>query len=267
MRSIILAVVAIVALSVAGLGGTLAGFSDSEISQDNYIVTGALDLKVNGEDDPPWGEGVGPKVELDHMTPCVWYHYYIDVRNDGQCDNEPDLYIHFKNFKCSNVEPDHGGIVAGEGRPGFPVEPPDYGVKPEPELVAEYGGLVDQRWVDGIGLSGDKCTLGSHIEVTVYYGPIEGTIVEVIPPTKMEDLNCEQLYLGKLPPCSEVYLVTLAFHLQQIGPDTTPWPTKDNPDVLKPVPEKFQWWKTNALQKDKIMFDIEFDLIQQEEEV
>ena len=53
MKSIFLSVVVICALVISGLGGTLAGWSDTEEAQDNVIVTGSLDLKVNGTDDAP----------------------------------------------------------------------------------------------------------------------------------------------------------------------------------------------------------------------
>jgi hypothetical protein len=61
-KSIILAAVVVVALVIAGTSGVFATWSDSEVSEDNFIVTGALDLKVNGADDAPWGEGVPSKV-------------------------------------------------------------------------------------------------------------------------------------------------------------------------------------------------------------
>jgi len=39
MKSIVLSVVVISALLVGGIGGTLATWSDSETSEDNYIET------------------------------------------------------------------------------------------------------------------------------------------------------------------------------------------------------------------------------------
>ncbi|MBA7618286.1 hypothetical protein ES703_25607 [subsurface metagenome] len=251
MKNVILSLVVVAVLVAGGVGGVFAGFSDSEISQDNVILTGSLDLKVNGADDLPWGTGVGPKVVIEHMTPSKVYHFQIEVRNDGQCEIEPDLYIHFKNFVCSNVPPEHDGIIG-----------PDGGLKPEPELVAEYGGLVDQRWVEGPGQPvGDDCSMASHIDVAISYGPLGGPMEEVVSPTKMWFLDSEQIYLGKLPPCGETYIITLALHLQQIE-DTEVWPAKDDPNDIGLVPEKFKYWPTNALMKDQIMFDIEFDLLQ-----
>lgn len=260
MKSIFLSVVIICALAVAGVGGTLAGFSDSEISQDNVITTGSIDLKVNGQDDPPWGAGVPVKVNIDHMTPSKWYHFDIEVRNDGQCEIDPDLYIHFKDFRCVNVNPLHDGYDDPFGP--FPL-PDSYtplgdegNLKPEPELVAEYGGLVGQRYVDGVGRHGDNCTLSTAIDVIVSYDGGE------VWHGKMVDLNSVQLYLGKLEMSGVTHWVNLAFHLQQEEDLINYWPDKHNPDDMGPVLDKFLYWPTNALMKDRIMFDIEFDLLQ-----
>lgn len=255
MKNVILSLVVVAVLVAGGVGGVFAGYSDSEVSQDNYITTGSLDLKVNGADDLPWGTGVGPVVTIEHLTPCKVEHISINVTNEGQCDIVPILYIHFKNFVCENVPPEHDGYMAPDGS----------GLKPEPELVAEYGGLVDQRWVPGIGRTGDDCSMASHISCAVSFGPAGGPMVEIVPPTKLWLIDSKQLELGPLPPCGAPYVITLALHLQQVGPDTTPYPTKDDLSVLLPLDPKFQYWQTNALMKDKVTFDIEFDLIQLED--
>ena len=47
MKSMFLSVVVICALVIAGVGGTLADFSDIETSPDNFFKTGALDGKYS----------------------------------------------------------------------------------------------------------------------------------------------------------------------------------------------------------------------------
>ena len=49
---VLLSIATIFAAAAIVLGATFAFFSDTETSKDNTFVAGALDLKVNGEDDP-----------------------------------------------------------------------------------------------------------------------------------------------------------------------------------------------------------------------
>lgn len=98
-----LMVVALLVGSAAGtLGGTYASFSDSETSLDNYLVTGAIDLKVNGRDDlgpgGAWGQGVGPVSQIGSGQICVSYPFTVSVWNagglvEGDCTK---AYVHIK---------------------------------------------------------------------------------------------------------------------------------------------------------------------------
>ena len=76
MRNVLLSLVVVVVLAAGGLGGTFATWSDSETSGNNTIVTGSLDLKVNGTDDKPWGEGVPKLIEEVCVVPCNLYGPY-----------------------------------------------------------------------------------------------------------------------------------------------------------------------------------------------
>jgi len=255
MRNVILAVALVCALAVAGLGGTLAGWSDSEISYDNYIETGSLDLKVNDQDDLPHGTGVPTKVECECLIPCC-DNCVVDVElwNAGQCCSG-EAFIHFKHADCYNIEPKPGsGYLEPEGEGTGPGGARL--MKTEPELVAEFGGWVDQVEVPGIGPVGDECSMRSHVSVAM---SVDGVPVDLSAYDKNGDgvikiieIIGEQIPLCILEPC-EPAIVTLAFHLQQV----------EDPDwEARGLPEKFKDWPTNGLQKDGITFDIEFDLIQ-----
>jgi len=103
-KSIILAVVVVVALVVAGTGGVFATWSDSEVSEDNVIRTGSLDLKVNGADDEPWGAGVPSKVDIECMVPERLYGpFEVELWNAGICDTASATFIHFKDYECFNI--------------------------------------------------------------------------------------------------------------------------------------------------------------------
>lgn len=74
MKRTLLAVIVVLSLALAGVGGTFAGFSDTEMSRDNVFEVAALDLKVakadfcwqpwddddgfDFRDDLPWGDGL-----------------------------------------------------------------------------------------------------------------------------------------------------------------------------------------------------------------
>ncbi len=47
MKNIFLAIVIVSALAIAGIGGTLAGFSDTEQSLNNVFEVGNLDMLVS----------------------------------------------------------------------------------------------------------------------------------------------------------------------------------------------------------------------------
>ena len=216
MKSTFLTVVIVCSLVIAGIGGTLATWADSEVSMGNRITTGSLDLKVNGEDDAPWGNGVPTKVTIDCMVPCkVYGPYPVELWNAGICEFDSHAYIHFKDMCCSNAPPKEGsGYIA------------DYGTnmgdaKPEPELVAEDGGKVDCTEVPGIGELGDNCCMKSHIRVWVTddldvvpdidipCGQDDRFIID----SKMIDVECTEAYLFDLTPC-ELRTIYLYFHLQ-----------------------------------------------------
>jgi hypothetical protein len=257
-KTVILAVVVIAALSLAGASGVFATWSDSEISFNNTIITGSLDLKVNGADDLPWGVGVPTKVSIDCMIPCKFYGpYEVELWNAGQCNFPSHAYLHLKKYVCSNVEPkintypDGGSAYWPPGATtGYPA-PDGSGLKPEPELVAEYGGKVNCVTVPGIGPEGDECSMGSHVEMIV---------------TKLFKWLCKEVYLFDLEPC-QPKTIYLWFHLQQdaeetylydfINPD--PWDETLTPEQLL-YWKKFNDWPSWALMKDKVVFDLEFDL-------
>ncbi len=201
MRNIILAVVAIAALTAAGIGGVFADFTDIEVSQDNFFKTGSLDLKVsdylgneyNGDDNIP------VFYNITDAWPCCDKSVFFDLENWGQgFQIVPKVYIHFKNFECGWVVPKnvYAWIDCPEGDPhGGPCEivpapPPPEGYdewpvgwqgtglpKPvtEPEYVAECGGIAGEDEdgnkveVPGIGCCyGDCCQLPEHIGILMW---------------------------------------------------------------------------------------------------
>ena len=262
MKSIFLSVVIICALAISGIGGTLATWSDSEVSMDNYIETGSLDLMVNGADDLPWGTGVPTKVAVDCMIPCkVYGPYEVELWNASQdCMPAAEAFIHIKNAECSNVDPKPGS--------GYPC--PETGdMKPEPELVAEFGGKVDCTTVPGVGIQGDGCTMKSHLRMWVTDDPalvpdkdIPYPDPRFIMDDKLLNLVGIEASLGMLEPCTPITFY-LWFHLQQqseeeFGLNLIPNEGEAGYDEMHWL--KFNDWPSWGLMKDTIDFDMEFDL-------
>jgi predicted ribosomally synthesized peptide with SipW-like signal peptide len=258
MKSVFLSVVVVCALAIAGIGGTFATWSDSETSMDNIITTGSVDLKVNGADDAPWGGGVPTKVKIECMVPCkVYGPYEVELWNAGVCDTASRAYIHFKDMCCSNAPPkvDEAGKTTG-----YP-DPVTGDLKPEPELVAEYGGKVDCRTVDGIGHAvGDDCSMKSHVAIMVTNDRAGEDVL--IGWTKLIDIECLEIYLFDLLPCN-ARTIYLWFHLQQESEEAYGFDYFADPEDVgfdKLEWEKFNDWPSWSMMRDKVTFSMEFDL-------
>jgi predicted ribosomally synthesized peptide with SipW-like signal peptide len=275
MKSVFLSVVIICALAISGIGGTLATWSDSETSWDNYVETGSLDLKVNDADDEPWGTGVETKVELSHLIPEKWiYGGHVTLWNAGQYSEDDayaEAYIHLKNLECSNIDPkeDEDGNTTG-----YP-DPVSGDLKPEPELVAEWGGRVDSTMVPGIGPTGDDCSMATHIKMAITYDmnpPLSQDYDPVVPLDLLEKYYCNEIYLFDLVPCNEKTIYLWFYLIQETEEDYGHNYFLSPAELgLSPGDEgyeeallhwtKFNDWPSWALMKDRVDFDLEFDLL------
>jgi predicted ribosomally synthesized peptide with SipW-like signal peptide len=209
MKNVFLSIVVVATLIAAGVGGTLADFSDIETSRNNYVKTGSLDLKVsdyagNLYQDP----NVPPFFEVMDAWPCcVDKSVFFDLENFGQgFQRIPWAYLHFKNMECGWIVPKNVWAwidcdpVTGECIvvPAPDPEPPagTQGTgypKPvnEPEFVAECGGIAGEDAdgnpvvVPGVGCCyGEDCQLKRHVDVHIL---IAGPYPEdVKPPTSTD---------------------------------------------------------------------------------
>ena len=285
MKNIFLSVVVIGSLVAAGVGGTFAHFSDTEEVFDNYLQTDELDLKVStvmlaGGQWESTGEYDQPHIPTlimkdDYMEPCLDYSFHFDLHNVSEYITGT-AYIHLKNPRCVDID-------SKDGDP-----------KPEPEIVAEQGGMVAQTQVPGIG--DIACFLSRHIEVSsITVEAMDGTLIATVDlkpydtdpadgVVKMNELICHNVLLCDIPGCNSV-VVSIDFHLQDIDEDVMiaqgylpdpwldgtfgtggppaghdgGWFNGNDPDVKKKC---WDHWPSNALQKDKILFDMLFSLAQ-----
>ena len=256
MRNIFLSVVVVSALVIAGVGGTLAGFSDTEMSENNYFEVGSLDLKVskgtdvgyNDGDFYPPHEGIGPLIMQTPIWPCQSSDWNFDIHNVG--DPEGKLaycYIHFKDFVCYEV---------------LTTKVPDG--RPEPEDVSELGGWLANQVLPGIGEIGADCTLDNYIEVAIYFDVDRDGTPELIlgddtwaDPLYLGELECFWIYLDQIEVCEGPVYGKISLHISNIPEDDFGY------DIFADdMP--FDHWPTNALMNDGVNFTVEWALTEEQ---
>ena len=285
MKNIILSVVVVSTLVVAGVGGTFAGFVDTEVSEGNFYQAGMLDLLVNGKNDP-----VGAKLQFSHGVPEISQDFWIDLYSWSECQGA-NVYMHFKHVDSIEfgtklhlgTEWVYDGVssvgppIPDGYRPAIPPEPFGPGVwSTEPEKISEVGdGMVGQIYIPAMDprcLGEDYASgISEHLDVHVEVcddgldGILDdaddngdGTIDAVeraahqwvaIPSLsgKLKDIECQKNLLGFL--ASQQYAwIHVDVSLQQLDDPT--WPGDP----------QFRWWRTNALQGDKATWDMLFEL-------
>jgi hypothetical protein len=198
MKNIVLSAIVVTALVTAGVGGTMAGFVDTEVSYGNFIQAGISDLLVNGENDP----NIDAKIQFDHVTPSKSVDFWIDLYNWGKCQGG-DIYMMFKdvqsveagfknhygiNYVYDGVAPGSGSLPTGVPfgyRPPTGVDPVGAGVaSSEPELGAEEGNFwIAQTYISStdpaiMGVdyaSGVAANTDVHVEI-----PLVGTAGNIL---------------------------------------------------------------------------------------
>jgi hypothetical protein len=160
MKNILLSVVVVSTLIAAGVGGTFAGFVDTEVSEGNFVEAGISDLLVNGMNDP-----IEPVLEYIHAAPDKSTDFFIEVYNWGFCQGG-DLYLHYKDVDSveagtklhNGVRYVYDGVATGNASAGAEadgyraatgVEPIGAGVwSSEPEKISEVGdGYIAQYYI------------------------------------------------------------------------------------------------------------------------
>jgi predicted ribosomally synthesized peptide with SipW-like signal peptide len=248
MKSIFLSVVVIAALVLAGVGGTLADFSDSEEEMGDTIQAGSLDLKVDGMDDP----NIQP-ITITGMVPEKSYHHEKVIQNVGTIDGW--LYIHVKNVECIET---NDKDLNGDGVITAPED------NPEPENVAELGGKHGQEQVPGLGV---RCDMEEHVEVQILYGPVGAPVpidlsaydANLDGKVKLSELECHQILIDQLPACGVEFEIRFGFILQDVPEE---YYGLDIFDETDPHEIKWNWWPTNCYQGDTVTFDVLFELLQ-----
>jgi hypothetical protein len=263
MKNIFLTVVVICALTIAGVGGVFANYQDIDVSHNNYVETGDLDLKVSKGGYLYDSPNIPVIIDADNFMPeCQDKSFHFDLHNAGDYEQGTGwVYVHFKNLVFTDT---------GKTEPENAVE---LGLTPIGEKMD--GTLV---YAPGGGLGLDYGTAGGelarHISVAILINPVSGDITDpnwtrvdlsaydndpadgVI---KLNELECEQILVSELDSGDTLY-VWVATILQDI-PEEHP---DIGEDLFDEATEEAKWndWPTNALQNDKVTFDISFELFQ-----
>jgi predicted ribosomally synthesized peptide with SipW-like signal peptide len=259
MKNIFLTVVVVCALVVVGIGGTLAGFSDTERSLNNKFEVGNLDLKVSGNSGVEYDDvgvlGIPVKiVDATLVWPCISKDFTFDVHNAGDNTETSYAYMMFKDITCYEVY-----------TAKFPT--PN---RPEPENVAENGGVLANVWTAGLGPWGQNCTLKDFIEVVVWIDKNgDGDVAdagEQILGTQvwggtgtvyLSALAGKWIALGELPGCN-LRVGKMSMHISNwseeewsAGHATVNYFANDLP---------FNDWLTNLFMNDGVNFTLEWAL-------
>ena len=181
MKSIILSAVVVTTLVTAGIGGTFAGFVDTEVSQGNFVQAGISDLLVNGKNDP-----IGAKLQYTHAAPEKSVDFWIDIYNWGVCQGG-DVYMHIKDVESEEdgtklhdqIEYVYDAVTTGAAgipdgyREATGDEPKGAGVwSSEPEKISEVGeGWIAQYWIsdNDTNLQGEDYASGvsEHLDIVI----------------------------------------------------------------------------------------------------
>jgi predicted ribosomally synthesized peptide with SipW-like signal peptide len=192
MKNIVLSVVVVATLAAAGVGGTLADFSDIEISEDNSFGAGALDLVVSNYLGVEYPDDAPTFYMVQDAFPCCDKSVFLDLHNYGQgFQVDPYAYLHITNLGCGWVMPKkpYAWLDANGDKVAAPSPVPAEGSlgtgypRPvtEPEYVAEMGGIAGiladgtPVTVVGMGEYGENCELSRHVGVIGIYvaGPYD----------------------------------------------------------------------------------------------
>jgi len=208
---ILMGVLVIGVASLAIGWGTIAYFSDTETSTGNTFSAGALDLTVNGYNDPE----VGKVVTIEDMKPSqVKYSNPITLRVH---DNPGKLYKRIIEIKC------------------------DTGVVTEPECVEQGGKWNDEKKKCYWGGNEDNNDIASKTWFDLEIWDPEAKEWRVLIPdgeVTVRDIAGKWIYLGEYEGGSYIK-IRQSFHLDK---DVTNWAQGDKCTFK----EEFMVLQTNA---------------------
>jgi predicted ribosomally synthesized peptide with SipW-like signal peptide len=295
MKSFMITIFVIGALVAAGIGGTLASFSDYEVSQNNSFEMGEMDLVVSDNEGCNYNGDIVPAVfAIDDGWPDCIKSQWFDLHNAGRNEQEnPYVYLHFKNLTCEFQDAkeayEYIKVVGGDIVRCPSNDPLAIAIN-EPTAVAIFGGIAGENatgatvTVDGIG-DDAICMLSRYISVNITYSIAydsnsgtrptnwdevpanEQTVLDLSAydtagnndgKVQLSEIACEQLEIGDLKGC------WMRFVLVEITATDVPESAfnLNHFDETNTDEAKWEDWPTNAMQAQKVTFDLAFELLQ-----
>lgn len=300
MKHILLSIVVISALVVAGVGGTFAHFSDTEESVDNLLQVGSMDLKIKKGDVYVDDPNVAIVISVLDIQPEDSEDRTITVKNVGQPEGDIcELYIHVKNPRCSNVDNKDGSarpepeVVAEDGGALGQMTIPGIGLTGDTCNLGDFVTVViTYKTVEKY--NGTLAGLICNQQLIGYLNkcdPEEAINFRFVIPDISEDYFVTNGLIAGGTAAAPDYTSCdndgdWDVNTDDVGHDGTAntgdagegdgKPTYGEPNVDEdgatgddPIgwfggdnPMCWDKWPTNALMKDKILFDILFSLVQ-----
>jgi predicted ribosomally synthesized peptide with SipW-like signal peptide len=303
MKSVVLSIVVVATLVAAGIGGTLADFSDYEVSEDNYFQAGSMDLVISDADGNEYNgyDNIPTLVNVGAGWPDCSKDRKWDIHNAGENEQEPPwLYIHFKNYECSWVDTKESAttpfaymrIVPDSDPPALELcQEADEGAIGinEPQHVAIFGGVAGEDAcgatveVEGLGdqaitLLGDLVTV-AYFRYSDEYPSSNPTPYASVPADEWHTIDLARFNTNGIAGvqieeliCKQIYLFQLTgcnmrwmnMGLEFANVDESNFlDSNDQPMDYFDAASKWNNWPTNAVQNSYIEWDMAFELFGQ----
>ncbi len=290
MKNVLLSVVVVAVLVAAGIGGTFAGFVDTEVSRDNYLEAGILDLLLSVPpnmgvelNDDPATNTVGAVIGVDDFDPAKGSRdFYMDAYSRSTIKGF--LYMHYKDVDSVEAGIKDGKVYQRSTNSyvaGTPIGA-DF-ASSEPEWIAEHGGQVGQIIVDTPDIMGEDYASGvsNHLGVITEVPLVGATDVLGNPDTNgddqvsaaehlawttngnvwvtiasltglLKDIDSHNDKLGTMLPQTKTFIHISLSMPQILGPALD----YDGDSDIDADDGILRWWPTNAIQGDKATWDM-----------
>ena len=197
LRTVILALLMVIAVVGSLVNGTMASFFDTEVSAENHFHAGTRNLEISG----------GPVIVKCGM-PSSWYSEEFTILNTGDLGGLAIVHIPEESLKCIEAGAINGLVWNGSAYvKGTPVGANV--ASSEPELVAEEGGQVGQIIVTGLGVDAgadtiapDDWVMSKHTDIKIWFdrnGDGNFSEDELIVFDKLFNVACNEYVLGVIP--------------------------------------------------------------------
>ncbi len=253
MKNIFLTAVIISALTISGIGGTLAGFSDTEMSENNFFEMGSLDLKVDNGGTEEYDDPLPVMVQAAQVVPGLSQEFSFNMHSISEPEDRlAPAYIMFRDYF------------------GYDVSSPEHpDAEPEPEKGVELGGKLAGKKLPALGEE-TASYLAKFVEVWLQFDTNgDGALESVLGNSDwgsagtvyLSDLVDKWLDLGDMS-ANERHNGKITLHISSWSEEQ--WNARFGTNFSIFTDElPFNSWLTNQFMNDGVRFTIDFGLTQE----